>query len=230
MLNEPLTAFVRLAEGIIMPNALEIPLPVRFIFLLLTPKPAPLIDCHEVGRAFSTLMSNRVRVVNCHIKSLKKVESNRTFFSPQKFHNVCYRIDDRKELLSAINDFLDESVVLPPGDWESKNLLSMSEIHELRHRKKLQKDAVEKTKAAEAKMEAIEETSYVDDPLQKAPYLFGGVVNDWKRRFKWYKADILDGLNSQCLAAAIFIYFAGLSGAIAFGGLLGKQIVELFLP
>ncbi len=41
---------------------------------------------------------------------------------------MCYRIEERKELLSAINDFLDESVVLPPGDWDRKNLLSMSEI------------------------------------------------------------------------------------------------------
>ena len=46
--------------GIIMPNALEVPLPVRFIFILLTPKPSPGMDCHEIGRAFSTLMSNVV--------------------------------------------------------------------------------------------------------------------------------------------------------------------------
>ena len=39
-------------------------------------------------------------------------------------------ISGRKELLTAINDFLDSSVVLPPGDWDSKNLLSMSN-HEL---------------------------------------------------------------------------------------------------
>ena len=69
IIEEPLTAFVRLEEGIIMPNALEIPLPMRFIFLLLTPKNSSFIDGHEVGRSFSALMSNR------------------------KFHNVCYRIE-----------------------------------------------------------------------------------------------------------------------------------------
>ena len=69
IIDEPLTAFVRLEEGIIMPNALEIPLPMRFIFLLLTPKNSSFIDCHEVGRSFSALMSNR------------------------KFHNVCYGIE-----------------------------------------------------------------------------------------------------------------------------------------
>jgi hypothetical protein len=32
-----------------------------------------------------------------------------------------------------------------------------------------------------------------------------------------------DGLNPQCFAATIFIYFASLSGAIAFGGLMGTK-------
>jgi hypothetical protein len=31
-------------------------------------------------------------------------------------------------MLNSINNFLDETVVLPPGDWDKKNLLSMSEI------------------------------------------------------------------------------------------------------
>lgn len=59
-LVKPAVAFVRLAEGIIMPNALEVPVPMRFVFILLTPKPSPDMDYHEVGRSFSTLMSNPV--------------------------------------------------------------------------------------------------------------------------------------------------------------------------
>ena len=53
---------------------------------------------------------------------------------PTSTLTVLSSISDRKELLTAINDFLDSSVVLPPGDWDSKNLLSMSEINELRNR------------------------------------------------------------------------------------------------
>ncbi len=34
---------------------------------------------------------------------------------------------------------------------------------------------------------------------------------------------IHDGLNAQCLAAAIFIYFTCLSGAIAFGGITAEK-------
>jgi solute carrier family 4 anion exchanger 2 len=59
-LTQPMVAFVRLAEGYLMSHALEIPIPLRFVFVILTPKPSPNIDCHEVGRSFSTLMSNPV--------------------------------------------------------------------------------------------------------------------------------------------------------------------------
>merc|ERR1712088_248363 len=52
---------------------------------------------------------------------------------------------------------------------------------------------------------------------------FGGLVDDIKHRYVSYNSDILDGLNTQCIAAAIFIYFAALSGAIAFGGLMGAK-------
>ena len=62
------------------------------------------MDCHEVGRSISSLMSN------------------------DRFHNNAYGIESKDELLKAINDFLDESLVLPPGDWASSKLLSIQEI------------------------------------------------------------------------------------------------------
>lgn len=48
------------------------------------------------------------------------------------------------------------------------------------------------------------------------------MVKDLKRRFRHYASDYTDALNPQVLAAVIFIYFAALSPAITFGGLLGK--------
>ena len=47
------------------------------------------------------------------------------------------------------------------------------------------------------------------------------MVNDIKHRFPHYLKDFTDALNGQCVAATIFIYFAALSGAVAFGGLTG---------
>lgn len=52
--------------------------------------------------------------------------------------------------------------------------------------------------------------------------LFGGLVRDIKRRYPRYLSDITDALSPQVLAAVIFIYFAALSPAVTFGGLLGQ--------
>ena len=61
-----------------------------------------------------------------------------------------------------------------------------------------------------------------DDPLQQTGQLFGGLVRDIRRRYPYYLSDITDAFSPQVLAAVIFIYFAALSPAITFGGLLGQ--------
>lgn len=47
-------------------------------------------------------------------------------------------------------------------------------------------------------------------------------MRDITRRYPRYLSDITDALSPQVLAAVIFIYFAALSPAITFGGLLGQ--------
>ncbi|XP_018565326.1 band 3 anion transport protein isoform X2 [Anoplophora glabripennis] len=225
-LDQPAIAFIRLAEGVVVPSLIEVNIPVRFIFLLLGPK-LPTIDYHEVGRSISTLMAN------------------------QHFHNIAYKADSRKELLSAINDFLDDSIVLPPGDWERQALLPIEEIKAKSEAiKKRKENALKKAKEAQGIEEkpllvAGEDISVClktkqpncldflggDDgkkppygnPLERTKKPWGGLINDVKRRYPYYKSDITDGLNVQCLAAAVFMYFAAVSGAIAFGGLTGDK-------
>jgi len=58
------------------------------------------------------------------------------------------------------------------------------------------------------------------DPLRRTGRLFGGLINDVKRRFPHYWSDFKDALNVQCIATFFFIYFACLSPAITFGGLM----------
>lgn len=52
-------AFVRLREAVELDAVLEVPVPVRFLFLLLGPSSANM-DYHEIGRSISTLMSDKV--------------------------------------------------------------------------------------------------------------------------------------------------------------------------
>lgn len=52
-------AFVRLQEAAELDSVLEVPIPVRFLFVLLGPSSANM-DYHEIGRSISTLMSDKV--------------------------------------------------------------------------------------------------------------------------------------------------------------------------
>lgn len=61
-LSRPTMAFVRLREAVELDAVLEVPVPVRFLFLLLGPSSANM-DYHEIGRSISTLMSDKVGVL-----------------------------------------------------------------------------------------------------------------------------------------------------------------------
>ena len=60
-----------------------------------------------------------------------------------------------------------------------------------------------------------------DPCLRRTGRLFGGLIEDIKRKKRWYISDFKDALNFQCIPAIAFLYFACLSPIITFGGLLG---------
>jgi len=45
---------------------------------------------------------------------------------------------------------------------------------------------------------------------------------DIRRRYRHYATDITDGLNLQCLATIVFLYFACITPIVTFGGMIGK--------
>uniref|UniRef100_A0A8C6JE03 Anion exchange protein n=1 Tax=Melopsittacus undulatus TaxID=13146 RepID=A0A8C6JE03_MELUD len=201
-LEQPTMAFVRLNEAVFLESVLEVPIPVRFIFVLLGPSQANM-DYHEIGRSISTLMSDK------------------------HFHEAAYMADDRQDLLNAINEFLDCSIVIPPSEVEGKDLLKSIATFQkllLMKRKEREQKSMKEGAVQEAKVKAEEEEEEAeDDPLKRTGIFFGGLVRDIKRRYPKYLSDIRDALHSQCLAAVLFIYFAALSPAITFGGLLGEK-------
>lgn len=63
-LSQPIIAFVRLARGQHLGDITEVPIPTRFIFIMLGPmgKNQNQDRYHEIGRSISTLMSDEVSV------------------------------------------------------------------------------------------------------------------------------------------------------------------------
>uniref|UniRef100_A0A8C7N0D8 Anion exchange protein n=1 Tax=Oncorhynchus kisutch TaxID=8019 RepID=A0A8C7N0D8_ONCKI len=195
-LEQPTMAFVRLQEAEELDSVLEVPVPVRFIFVLLGP-PSTNMDYHQIGRSISTLMSDK------------------------HFHESAYLADDRQDLLNAINGFLDCSIVLPPSEMGGEELLrSVARFQKEMLRKREEQGAL---LAKEPKKALLSPGMPGDDPLQRTGRPFGGLIRDVKRRYPKYVSDFKDALNAQCAAAIIFIYFAALSPAITFGGLLGEK-------
>lgn len=66
---------------------------------------------------------------------------------------------------------------------------------------------------------AADATDDKDPPIFEP--LFRGITRDYKRRLPLYGSDVADGLNSQCLAATLFLFFACLAPAVGFGALFG---------
>lgn len=58
-LEQPAAAFVRLNEAVLLESVLEVPVPVRFLFVMLGSSHTS-TDYHELGRSIATLMSDKV--------------------------------------------------------------------------------------------------------------------------------------------------------------------------
>lgn len=61
-------AFVRLQEAVELESVLEVPVPVRFLFVLLGP-PTTSMDYHQIGRSISTLMCDKVSEEELELKA-----------------------------------------------------------------------------------------------------------------------------------------------------------------
>lgn len=138
-----------------------------------------------------------------------------------------FRAKKRDHLLAGVDEFLDAVTVLPPGEWdptiriEPPAAIPSQEVRK-RPPEKVKRDEIEDELEDEQKLRE-------ESGLSRSGKLFGGLVNDLKRKAPWYFSDFKDALSLQCIASWIFLYFACLSPIITFGGLLGKMIHTITL-
>ncbi|XP_048508727.1 electrogenic sodium bicarbonate cotransporter 1 isoform X1 [Athalia rosae] len=193
-LDKTLSAFIRLSQAGIMGDLTEVPVPTRFIFVLLGPTGGS-SGFHEIGRAMATLMSDEV------------------------FHDVAYKAKNRNHLLAGVDEFLDAVTVLPPGEWDPTIRIEPPAAIPSQDTRKRPKEEKAKEEFDE---EADELKQREASGLSRTGKLFGGLRNDIKRKAPWYWSDFKDALALQCVASFIFLYFACLSPIITFGGLLSE--------
>ncbi|XP_064162984.1 electrogenic sodium bicarbonate cotransporter 1-like isoform X2 [Anguilla rostrata] len=214
-LDSPFVAFVRLQQAVMLGALTEVPVPTRFLFVLLGPK-GKAKSYHEIGRAIATLMSDEV------------------------FHDIAYKAKNRQDLLAGIDEFLDEVIVLPPGEWDP----------EIRIEPPKSLPSPDKRKNMYAGGEGVQMNGdapqdgghgggggghHVGEELQRTGRFCGGLILDIKRKAPFFCSDFLDALHIQSLSTILFIYLGTVTNAITFGGLLGdatenmQGVLESFL-
>uniref|UniRef100_A0A8C4V2R5 Anion exchange protein n=1 Tax=Falco tinnunculus TaxID=100819 RepID=A0A8C4V2R5_FALTI len=193
-LERPIIAFVRLSPAVLLSGLTEVPVPTRFLFLLLGPAgKAP--QYHEIGRSIATLMTDDV------------------------FHDVAYKAKDRNDLLSGIDEFLDQVTVLPPGEWDPSIRIEPPKSVPSQEKRKVPKFPNGSTPTGDT---LKEEGHHAGPELERTGRLFGGLILDIKRKAPFFLSDFKDALSLQCLASILFLYCACMSPVITFGGLLGE--------
>ncbi|XP_053763397.1 anion exchange protein 4 isoform X1 [Panthera pardus] len=213
-LVRPLGAFVRLRDPVVLGPLIEVPLPSRFFCLLLGPSTLGR-GYHEMGRAMAVLLSDR------------------------QFQWSVRRASSLHDLLAALDAFLEEVTVLPPGRWDPTARIAPPKCLPSQHKRLLSQ--LREVKGPSAQHGALAEDRHGHWPhapspeLQRTGRLFGGLVQDVRRKALWYTSDFLDALHPQCFSAVLYIYLATITNAITFGGLLGEAtngaqgVLESFL-
>ncbi|XP_024102847.3 anion exchange protein 4 isoform X4 [Pongo abelii] len=213
-LVQPLGAFVRLRDPVVLGSLTEVSLPSRFFCLLLGPRMLGK-GYHEMGRAAAVLLSD-----------------------PQ-FQWSVRRASNLHDLLAALDAFLEEVTVLPPGRWDPTARIPPPKCLPSQH-KRLPSQQREIRGPAVPRLTSAEDRHHhgphaPSPELQRTGRLFGGLIQDVRRKVPWYPSDFLDALHLQCFSAVLYIYLATVTNAITFGGLLGdatdgaQGVLESFL-
>ncbi|XP_061885740.1 sodium bicarbonate cotransporter 3-like isoform X2 [Entelurus aequoreus] len=193
-LERPVIAFVRLSPAVLLTGLTEVPVPTRFLFLLLGPFGKGR-QYHEIGRSMATLMTDEI------------------------FHDVAYKAKDRNDLLSGIDEFLDQVTVLPPGEWDPSIRIEPPKSVPSQEKRKIPPMPNGSAHSSDIVKDAGHQTG---PELQRTGRLFGGLVKDIRRKAPFLLSDITDAVSLQCLASVLFLYCACMSPVITFGGLLGE--------
>ncbi|KRY59443.1 Electrogenic sodium bicarbonate cotransporter 1 [Trichinella britovi] len=92
-ISKPMAHFTRLAKGVILNEMFEIPIQLRFIFVLLLPSNHTEQCAQSIGTCLGALFADEI------------------------FSKVCYKAQDCKDLAYAVDEFTVQSIILPAGKW-----------------------------------------------------------------------------------------------------------------
>ncbi|KFQ90620.1 Electrogenic sodium bicarbonate cotransporter 1, partial [Nipponia nippon] len=132
-----------------------------------------------------------------------------TLLTDELFQRVARQAEHREDLIAGMEVFLDELTVLPPRKWDPSARIPPPRCLPSPHRR-----------AGLGHPRSSEE-------LERTGRLFGGLLQDIRRKAPWYVSDFSDALHPQCLSAVLYIYLATVTNTITFGGMLGDATANM---
>uniref|UniRef100_A0A0R3RML0 Anion exchange protein n=1 Tax=Elaeophora elaphi TaxID=1147741 RepID=A0A0R3RML0_9BILA len=209
-IDRPMCAFVRLDKAkVFFPELPNVPIPLRFVFVLLNPHDHYDGETRGIGRTVGALLSDEIfrKVAICSLEP--------------------YTIAD------ALEEFFAQVVVIPPGNcsietrWEP-NANSDQVARSVGMLYTSFDDPFDGEPVLDGKKDA-----HTD--IVRSGRLFGGLCNDIKRKAPHFVSDFTDffhGRWSQSVAAVIFLFVANVTSIITFGAVMERalhhQVVRTF--
>ncbi|KAL3077924.1 hypothetical protein niasHS_013453 [Heterodera schachtii] len=225
-LDRPLSAFVRLKYPTLLhPELPDHPIPVRFIYVLLNPMDNYPNETINIGRAMGALLSDEI------------------------FQSVAFHCLERHTLSDAVDEFLSQIVLIPPGNCSLETRWKPADRDAggatVRHVGMLYANYTQSVDELPSSFAPFVPSEYSTSTKEAAaasrhlqlahlnadarPYrtgrLFGGLMADIRCKLPWFPSDFSDffrGRLSQSLAATILLFFANLSNIITFGAIMER--------
>ncbi|KAI6191820.1 Anion exchange protein [Aphelenchoides bicaudatus] len=205
-LQRPLSAFVRLKKSAsLYPEIPDQPFPVKFIFILLNTYENYEEETLGIGYSMGALFSDPI------------------------FHKVAHSSFEKYTLGDAVEEYFSQATLIPPGKcrpdtrWEPRGD-QQSEHAQIRDIGKLYSTTEE---ADDEFLLGLGRSNGKHNSLiiRRTGRIFGGLVEDVKRKIKFYGTDFTDfygGRISQSLAAIVGIFFANLINILTFGAVFER--------
>lgn len=200
-LERPVSAFVRLDKAQIMfPEVPNIPVPVRFFFVVLNPHDHYQHETVGVGRTMGALFSDEI------------------------FSKVAHFALEPFTIADALEEFFAQVVAIPPGNCTTE---SRWEPHETSEQEARSVGMLYASYDDPFDEEPVEEVKEFHSDIVRTGRLFGGLIEDVGRKAPHFVSDFTDffrGRITQSLAASIFLFFANVTSIITFGAVMERAL------
>ncbi|CAJ0602477.1 unnamed protein product [Cylicocyclus nassatus] len=199
-LERAASAFVRLKyPQKLYPTIPDLPVPIRFLFILLSPKENYEKERISIGRTIGSLLSDEI------------------------FRKVALHTLEPFTIADAADEFISQIVAVPPGvcstetrweprETETKQTRSVGMLYATYRDHEVEDEEVEEVHGG---------------GIVRTGKLFGGLWQDIKTKAPWFMSDFVDffgGRLSQSLAATIFLFFANITSIITFGAVMERML------